>query len=58
MGCNCNKSKKTTNTTEQEESTQSFALMTPDSRVQTFGSRLEAEAARVRAGGTGQIRTL
>lgn len=34
---------------------QSFSLTTPDRRVQTFGSRLEAEAARVRAGGTGMI---
>ena len=36
--------------------TQSFTLTLPDRRAQTFGSRLEAEAARVRAGGTGQIR--
>jgi hypothetical protein len=30
--------------------TQSFALVTTDGRTQSFGSRLEAEAARVRAG--------
>jgi hypothetical protein len=34
---------------------ETFSLMTPDRRVQTFGSRLEAEAARVRAGGVGTI---
>ena len=34
---------------------QSFTLMTPDSRSQVFGSRLEAEAARVRAGNVGRI---
>lgn len=35
--------------------TQTFTLTTPDRRTQTFGSRLEAEAARVRSGGTGTI---
>jgi hypothetical protein len=31
--------------------TQSFTLQTADGRTQTFGSRLEAQAERVRAGG-------
>lgn len=35
---------------------QSFTLETRDGKTQTFGSRLESEAARVRAGG-GTIRT-
>lgn len=34
---------------------QSFALDTTDGRTQTFGSKLEADAARVRAGG-GRLR--
>lgn len=34
---------------------QSFTLITRDNRTMTFGSRLEAEAERVRAGG-GTIR--
>jgi len=38
--------------------TQSFALTSPDSRVQTFGSMLEAQAARVRGGGSGRISTV
>jgi hypothetical protein len=35
--------------------TQSFAFIPPFGRRQNFGSRLEAEAARVRAGGSGQV---
>jgi hypothetical protein len=31
--------------------TQAFTLTTPAGRMQSFGSRLEADAARVRAGG-------
>lgn len=31
--------------------TQSFALRTSDGRTQSFGSRLEAQAARLRTGG-------
>jgi hypothetical protein len=31
--------------------TQAFSLTLPSGRVQSFGSRLEADAARVRAGG-------
>ena len=34
--------------------TESFTLVLTD-RTQTFGSRLEAEAARIRAGGVGQV---
>lgn len=34
--------------------TQSFTLRTGDGRTQSFGSKLEADAARIRAGG-GQI---
>lgn len=36
--------------------TQSFTLQARDGSMTTYGSRLEAEAARVRAGG-GNIRT-
>lgn len=54
MGCGCGKNKKTrpfgmgaTTTTMREES---FVLRTATG-TQTFGSRLEAEAAKRRAGG-------
>lgn len=36
---------------------QSFALDTTDGRTQTFGSKLEADAARIRSGG-GSLRSL
>lgn len=66
MGCNCSKNRRqplgTTAQTEprtagqvQEQEaqsrTQTFVLTTNDGRTQTFGSRLEASAARVRQGG-------
>lgn len=61
MGCNCNKGKSQRKTgTEQDTSqgtTQSFALDRRDGSTERFGSRLEAEAARIRAGG-GQVRPL
>lgn len=56
MGCNCGKNKKTrpfgmgattTTTTKREES---YVLRT-STGTQTFGSKLEAEAAKRRAGG-------
>lgn len=53
MGCNCGKNKKTrpfgmgTTTTKREET---FTLRT-STGTQSFGSRLEAEAAKRRAGG-------
>lgn len=36
--------------------TQKFALVSPTGATQTFGSRLEADAARVRAGYRGTVR--
>ena len=65
MGCNCGKNKKPLGTKAptpppdpkgSTKTTQTFALDTPDGATQTFGSRLEAEAARVRAGRVGTIR--
>jgi hypothetical protein len=38
--------------------TQTFAYEPPTGRTQTYGSRLEAEAARVRAGYVGRVRPL
>ena len=35
----------------QANTTQSFTLRTSDGRTQSFGSRLEANAAMIRAGG-------
>ena len=69
MGCNCGKTKRpagmrkgnkkdTPNYPVPAKATgqrQSFRLTTTDGKTQTFGSRLEASAARVRAGG-GTIR--
>lgn len=58
--CNCGKRTPRTPpppppTGTAADKTQTFTLTTPDRRTQTFGSRLEATAARVRAGGVGQI---
>lgn len=46
---------KRTSTPPPQGTTQSFTLQARDGSTATFGSRLEAEAARVRAGG-GSIR--
>lgn len=58
MACNCGKRKGTgTKTTGKgTKKIEEFVLQTEDGRTQTFGSRLEAVAARERAGGTGTIR--
>lgn len=70
MGCNCKNRRKSPYGTGNNrptpnvdkpvkptpKTTQSFSLITPDRRVQTFGSRLEAQAALVRAGGVGTIK--
>lgn len=71
MGCNCGKSRGPLSTTKQGEEppkgdpyestkapsgrTQTFALRRPDGVVRTYGSLLEAKAARVRLGGGGRI---
>lgn len=61
MGCNCGKNKPPLSKSSAPPpgknvgTTQQFSLETPDRRVTTYGSRLEAEAARVRSGGVGQI---
>lgn len=58
MGCNCGKSTRplgaktsATTTSVTTVATAKFVLETPDRRTQTFGSKLEADAARVRQGG-------
>jgi hypothetical protein len=54
MGCNCGGKKPTSTRTTKPPTTgttQQFTLTTTSGRVQSFGSRLEAEAARVRDGG-------
>ena len=65
MGCNCRKgtrpygvaatskdtSTKDSATTSTAGTTQKFVLTDQSGRTQTFGSRLEAEAAKRRAGG-------
>lgn len=53
MGCNCGKKKITSPT--MVTSTSKFTLLRKDGTQETFGSRLEAEAARARSGG-GAIR--
>lgn len=63
MGCNCGGSRPrptpaTTKEAPEPVSTgqvQSFQLVMEGGRTQVFGSRLEADAARVRAGGRGRV---
>lgn len=63
MGCNCGGKKKESGPgiggSSQPKSgsggTQSFTLTGPGDRVQSFGSELEANAARVRQGNTGRV---
>mgnify|MGYP000911934271 CR=1 FL=1 len=57
--CNCGKTQPPPPPpppTETAAKTQSFSFIPPSGRTQVFGSRLEAEAARIRAGGAGTIR--
>lgn len=55
MGCNCGKRRGTkrdsSGSDKTQGSTQTFTLVTNDGRTQTFGTRLEAKAAKIRAGG-------
>lgn len=56
MACNCGKRKGGTKSTGKgTKKVEEFVLQTGGS-TQTFGSRLEAQAANQRAGGTGTIR--
>lgn len=63
MGCSCRKPKrpagqKPADTKDQEKAkgkTQSFSLRTRSGNVLTYGSKLEAEAANARQGGTGTV---
>lgn len=51
-GCNCRgRSKPTGMGTKPAPRTQKFILQTKDGKTQSFGSQLEAQAARIRAGG-------
>lgn len=61
MGCNCGKKQRPrpAPAPQQEQGSgvqQTYALEMPDGSVSSYGSRLEAEAARVRAGGRGSVR--
>jgi hypothetical protein len=47
VGCNCGKTKTKT--------AQGWRLILPDGTTSTHGSRLEAEAANVKAGGGGTV---
>lgn len=55
MGCNCGK--KNSRSTKTKGGTPTFRLQLPDGRSLDFGSRLEAEAQRVRLGYVGRIVT-
>lgn len=57
MGCNCGKGKKPAPVKKEQSSgqTQQFRLITPDGSSTVYGSRLEAEAARVRSGRAGTV---
>jgi hypothetical protein len=65
MGCNCGKNRRQNVSTSApvtptappppppaKGQTQSFALLAADGRTSVYGSRLEAEAARARRGGS------
>jgi len=57
MGCGCNKRRKPRPTKPtKDEKAASFELRTASGQTLTFGSRLEAEAAKARRGGAGTIR--
>ena len=70
MPCNCNKRgaarprtfrpqnppKTEQKPKDEKGTTQNFSLVQRDGSQETFGSRLEAEAARVRRGYRGEIR--
>ncbi len=55
MGCNCGKKRQKPADTKSGQ-TESFALIMPDGQSFVFGSLLEAEAARIRAGRRGHVR--
>lgn len=61
MGCNCNKNKPKRRVYRPEgggkTDEQSFVLVKRDGSRETFGSRLEANAANVRSGYTGRVVT-
>jgi len=62
MGCGCGKRREAAQarryppTVTTEGATQAFSLILRDGSVQSFGSRLEADAANARAGYTGTVR--
>lgn len=62
MGCGCGKRREAAQprryvqTTTSGDATQAFSLILRDGSVQSFGSRLEADAANARAGYTGTVR--
>lgn len=54
MACNCNRKRTNRNATansNRREVQTSFTLIKKDGTKEVFGSKLEANAARVRAGG-------
>lgn len=59
MGCGCGKRSTKDSTSKQEPKPQgasaAFRLTLPNGESLVYGSRLEAEAARVRAGRVGTI---
>ena len=56
MGCNCGK-KKQPQQPRPSGRQQSFQLELSNGQTFTFGSRLEAQAALIRSGRRGQIRS-
>lgn len=58
MGCNCGKGKGPAPVKRPKPGgQQQFQLISPDGSATVYGSRLEAEAARVRSGRTGTVVT-
>lgn len=57
MGCNCNKGRAGRRTAPSREP-RVFEVLTASGTREKYGSRLEAEAANVRDGGTGTVRRI
>lgn len=59
MGCSCGKKRKRQNqasTSQTASPTASYELIYDTGRVQTFGSKLEADAANALTGYTGTVK--
>lgn len=61
MGCSCSGGGAQIRVPDQpvsDQGTMSFVLMQPDGTQETYGSRLEADAANARQGFSGVVRVI